>query len=251
LKTPDLDGITIGEAGERGMGAKRDRYRWFYDHVHCHFYDFVTGWCFLPLGGEAKVRRTLVDVIGIRQGDRVLDVCCGTGGTTALIAARVGETSPVIAIDLSKGQIRVAKKKHPLPNVEFRVMDASNTSFDSGCFDKVVISHALHEMPRGMRLEVLKEARRIIRDGGIVAALEMDTPQSPLRRLLIGLWWFYWLPFNPETATRRDMLKHGLLEELRQAGLSHVSRAGLFGGTLQVVKGTKRAAGPPKTRSCR
>ena len=51
--------------------------------------------------------------------------------------------------------------------------------------------------------------------------------------------WFYWLPFNPETPTRRDMLKHGLAEEVRMAGFTDVVRTTLFGGALQVVIGRK------------
>jgi len=221
------------------MAAKRRLYRWFYDNIHCHYYDVVTWWCFLPLGGEARVRRALVDEIGLRRGERVLDMCCGTGNTTAFIAARVGNQSPVKAIDLSAGQIRVARRKRRPANVQFSVMDASHTDFANGEFDTVVIPHALHEMPRTTRLDVLREARRILTDGGTVAVLELDTPRSILPRLGLGLWWFYWLPFNPETPTRRDMLKHRLAEEVREAGFTDVVRTSLFGGALQVVIGRK------------
>jgi ubiquinone/menaquinone biosynthesis C-methylase UbiE len=90
-----------------------------------------------------------------------------------------------------------------------------------------------------MRLAVLNEARRVVRDGGIVAVPEMDEPLGFVRRLLVGFWWFYWLPFNPETPTRRDMMRHGLAEEVKEAGFRDVRKSSLFGGTLQVVKGLK------------
>jgi demethylmenaquinone methyltransferase/2-methoxy-6-polyprenyl-1,4-benzoquinol methylase len=219
--------------------GKRHLYRWFYNNIHCHYYDLVTGWCFLPLGGEARVRQTLVDMIDLKEGDRVLDLCCGTGSTTSYLAAKIGKDSKVEAIDLSEGQIAIAKRKtHPL-NIEFAVMDASQTSFEDGVFDKVVIPHALHEMPRPVRSEVLREARRVLADGGSLAVLEMDTPRSLFRHILLGIWWFYWLPLNPETPTRRDMLEHGLLEEVRAAGFKNTVKTSVFGGALQVVTGEK------------
>lgn len=221
------------------MTVKRPLYKWFYDNIHSHYYDYVTKWCFLPLGGETNVRRALVGGVGLREGDRVLEMCCGTGGTTAFIAAKVGRDTPVSAIDFSAGQIRIAKKKRLPKNIEFSVMDASNTSFEDGTFDKVVIPHALHEMARPARLAVLREARRVLAEGGALAVLEMSAPESLLRRLFLGLWWFYWLPFNPETPTRRDMLKHGLAEEVRGAGFRDVGRTPMFDGALQVVRGYK------------
>jgi len=191
------------------------------------------------LGGENRVRQTLVNAVDLREGDRVLDMCCGTGSATFLIAQKVGERSRVEAIDLSSGQIRVARKKNLLPNIEFLVMDASDTCFAEGCFDKVVIPHALHEMPRGTRLAVLGEARRILKESGTLAVLEMDNPPSLLWHLFIGFWWFYWVPFNPETPTRRDMLRHGVVEEVEEAGFRNVRKTSMYNGLLQVVKGQK------------
>ncbi len=115
----------------------------------------------------------------------------------------------------------------------------STSNFPESYFDKAVIPHALHEMRRVTRLAVLKETRRIIKDRGTLAALEMDNPPNPFWRLYIGFWWFYWLPFNPETPTRRDMLKHGVVEEVKEAGFTNVKKISIYNGTLQVVKGQK------------
>ena len=221
------------------MAGERHLYNWFYDNIHCHYYDMVTRWCYLPMGGEARVRQTLVDAIGLREGDRVLEMCCGTGGTTAYIAAKTGVRSVIKAIDLSAGQIEIARKKRSSLNIEFGVMDAAHTCFRDGDFDKVVIPHALHEMPRAERLEVLSEARRLLVEGGSLAVFEMDRPRNFLDRVFLGFWWFYWLPFNPETPTRRDMLSHGVAKEVEEAGFRNVDKTVFFGGALQVVVGRK------------
>ncbi|MFH1261488.1 MAG: class I SAM-dependent methyltransferase [Candidatus Micrarchaeota archaeon] len=121
------------------------------------------------MGGEDKVRQTLIDAVDLQERDRILDMCCGTGNTTFTMAQKVGNHSQIKAIDLSSGQIRIAKKKNLFSNIEFMVIDASDTCFTESYFDKVVIAHALHEMPRVTRLAVLKEAKRIIKDGGTLA----------------------------------------------------------------------------------
>lgn len=221
------------------MAVNKKLYKWFYNNIHCYYYDLLLKWCLFPLGGEDNVRQTLIDVVDLQEGDRILDMCCGTGNATFAIAQKVGENSQIKAIDLSSGQIRIAKKKNLFPNIEFMVMDASDTCFAEGHFDKVVIPHALHEMPRATRLAVLKEARRIVKDGGTLAVFEMDNPPKLFWRLYIGFWWFYWLPFNPETPTRRDMLKHEVVEEVKEAGFRNTSKISMYNGTLQVIRGQK------------
>jgi demethylmenaquinone methyltransferase/2-methoxy-6-polyprenyl-1,4-benzoquinol methylase len=221
------------------MGSDRKLYTWFYDTIQSRYYNLLLKWCFLPLGGERRVRREMLEVVALRPGERILDMCCGTGNTTFAIAEKVGSRTEIKAIDLSSGQIRVAKKRNRFPNIEFMVMDASDTSFGEGTFDKVIIPHAIHEMPRATRLAVLREARRILVEGGTLVVLEMDNPPSLFLRLFIGFWWFYWLPFNFETPTRRNMLSHGLEKEVREAGFSSVSKSSFFKRVLQVVQGRK------------
>ncbi len=221
------------------MTSNRNLYRWFYDNIHSRYYNLLMKWCFLPFGGEQRVRREMLEVVDLRPGDRILDMCCGTGNTTFAIAKRVGEVSNIKAIDLSSGQIRIANRQNRFANIDFMVMDAGRTSFCQGDFDKVVIPHALHEMPRATRLAVLKEASRVLADAGTLAVLEMDNPPNPLLRLFVGLWWFYWLPFNFETATRRDMLGRGVAAEMAEAGFVSVRKLSLHRGVFQLVQGRK------------
>jgi ubiquinone/menaquinone biosynthesis C-methylase UbiE len=126
--------------------------------------------------------------------------------------------------------------------VRFLEGDVASTGFEEGSFDKVFITHALHEMQRENRLEVLAEAKRVLRDRGRVIILELDNPESVFVRLFVGLWFFYWLPFNIETSTRRDMLKHGLANEVREAGFRKIRKISKLRGVCQVVEGEKWSA---------
>jgi len=217
----------------------RKLYRWFYDNIHSRYYDLLMRYCFLPFGGEAKCRAELMAPIDFSPGERILDMCCGTGGATLAIAGRAGEKGEIIGMDLSHGQLRRAKKKRDLSKVRFLKGDVASTELEDSLFDKVFITHALHEMPRETRLEVLTEAKRILKDRGRVIVLELDNPESIFVRLFAGLWLFYWLPLNFETSTRRDMLKHGPANEVREAGFKNVRKLSKFRGVCQVVEGEK------------
>ena len=166
-------------------------------------------------------------------------MCCGTGGATYSILKKAGSECEIVGMDHSFGQISIAAKRPGLLNVQLVLGDAACSAFQDQSFDKVCISHALHEMPREIRLQVLSAARRILRNNGTVIVLELDDPESFMVRLFIGFWFFYWLPFNFETPTRRDLLRNGLTKEVKQAGFRNVMRTSKFHGTLQTVRGVK------------
>jgi demethylmenaquinone methyltransferase/2-methoxy-6-polyprenyl-1,4-benzoquinol methylase len=221
------------------MSSRRRRYVWFYDHVHSRYYGRAMKWFFLPFGGEKKVRRTLLEKIDLHAGDRVLDMCCGTGNVSFLLAELLGEGASITGIDISRGMIERAKRRNRYSNVKFLLMDAENTSFPTAAFDKVIIPHALHEMFHDARIRVLKEARRVLVEHGKLGVFELSRPRGFFNRSFAFLWFLYWLPFNFETPTRRDMFRHGLMKEMRSAGFRNVIKESLYRGMLQVVQGEK------------
>lgn len=221
------------------MMLDRETYKWFYDNIGSRYYNIAIKFFFLPFGGERNCRAKLLEPISFRQGERILDMCCGTGGATMAIAHKAPPGTEIIGIDLSSGQIRVAKRKTSDHNVRFIEKDACSTGFEEGSFDKVFITHALHEMQRDSRLKVLAEAKRVLTENGEVVVLEVDNPGSLLIRFLAGLYFFYWLPFNFETPTRKDMFRRGLENEVLEAGFRAVEKTSRYKGVFQVVQGKR------------
>ena len=68
-------------------------------------YDFFTFWIY------KKSRIKLIESLEIKEGDRVLIIACGTGQNFKLIQEKIGNKGEIIAIDYSKGMLKVAQKK--------------------------------------------------------------------------------------------------------------------------------------------
>ena len=86
---------------------------------------------------------------------------------------------------------------------------------------------------------VLREAKRLLKENGTVVILELDNPPNRFLHFFVGLWFFYWLPFNFETPTRRDMLNNGLGNELKETGFKEIKKTSKSNGIFQTVQGVK------------
>lgn len=111
----------------------------------------------------------LIDRVGLRRGERVLDVACGTGIVARYAAQRVGHTARVTAIDLNPGMLEVARNatKYVEPPIEFLEGNAENSSLPDANFDVVFCQQALQFMPN--RVAALKQMHRALVPGGRLA----------------------------------------------------------------------------------
>lgn len=76
-----------------------------------------------------------VGFVGVRDGDVVLDVGCGTGSLSATLA-RVTAASQIVGIDPSQGFIEYARTQIADPRVTFEVGDAQNLPYADDSFDR-------------------------------------------------------------------------------------------------------------------
>lgn len=114
----------------------------------------------------------MLERFGPMQGWRCLDVGCGPGGITDLLAARVGAGGRVIGLDMDAEFLQFAREKNAAANVEFRRGDAYGADLPAGSFDLVHMRFVASTAGNPQRL--IKEAMRLARPGGIVALQEPD-----------------------------------------------------------------------------
>jgi len=117
----------------------------------------------------SRPRRRIVQLL---KGQRVLDVCCGTGNLTAMLAAA---GSQVVGVDSSPTMLSHARQKQIA--AEFKLMDAAQLPFNNE-FDAAVISIALHEMPPQVREKVWESMCRAVHPTGRLIALDFTVPQG-------------------------------------------------------------------------
>ena len=171
----------------------QDRYRWVYDAIISKFYDssMKIG---LSIIGEQKLRETVINLISpyIKRNDSVLDLCCGTGTLTTMLAESVYTGCNIVGVDLSYGQIFQAVKKNYYTNLEFKIMDASNLKFAEESFNIVLISAALHEMNKALRFRVLQEAHRVLKRKGYLFIFDHHEPSEPKLRIFYNCYLGFW-----------------------------------------------------------
>ena len=118
----------------------------------------------------------VADAAGIRQGDRVLDVACGTGVLTREAASRTGTAGSVTGLDLSAEMLAVAERLSP--EIAWRQGSAQTLPFPEHAFDAVVSQFGLNMSADPVT--ALREMVRVLVPGGRLAvavwgSLE-DTP---------------------------------------------------------------------------
>ncbi len=126
--------------------------------------------------GEAT--NVMLDMAGVREGQRVLDVAAGAGEQTIMTARRVGPTGSVLATDLSSNILdfaRQAARETGLTNVETQVMDGENLELPEGSFDAVISRVGLIYFPD--QHKALTGMKRALKPGGRVAAITYSTPE--------------------------------------------------------------------------
>lgn len=120
---------------------------------------------------------------GMKAGDRVLDVCCGTGAL-ALHYARMGIISN--GIDSDHRVIEVAEKKRKkqgLSNMSFQTANALDLPFKDNFFDYASISMSLHEKVREDRARIVTEMTRVVKREGTLIFIDY---RIPLPRILVS-----------------------------------------------------------------
>jgi ubiquinone/menaquinone biosynthesis C-methylase UbiE len=157
----------------------------------------------------------LIERAALREGERVLDVACGTGIVSRLAWAVVAPSGAVTGLDLNPKMLEVAHqvaREEDIP-VEWREGDAANMPFRDGQFDAVICEHGIQYFSN--RNGALAEMRRVLKNRGrLIASLWRSIEFNPGHRIIAEV--LERNVNNEAAATRRAPFTLSQSEEIRQ-----------------------------------
>lgn len=196
--------------------------------------------------------RKVVRATGLQPGGTALDLACGTGTLTRVLAKRVGPEGYVLGVDFSREMLRAAKSA---PNVEYRLGDATHLEgVPSGAFDAATIAYGARNIPD---LDALfSEMARTLKPGGVAVCLEIARPTGKVSSMFYGLWFDKIVPrlgglisgdasaysYLPESV--KEFVAPGELADIiGRNGLQDVTWKRLAGGIITLHRGIRRSQG--------
>ena len=118
-----------------------------------------------------KLAPLFIDFVGVADGEKILDVGCGTGSLTFALA-RAADLGEIAAIDYSQVFVDEAIRRNTHPRIKVQQADACALPFEGGTFDRALALLVLHFVPESAK--AVAEMRRVVRSGGVVAAAVWD-----------------------------------------------------------------------------
>ncbi len=204
----------------------------------------------LSFGQDRRWRKVAVKKTGLRPGDHALDVACGTGPLTRMLARRVGANGRVVGSDFTPEMLDVARRHEPPSDggqISYEQADAQALPFATGTFDAATIAFGIRNVDDPVL--GLSEMRRVVRPGGKVVVLEFGQPKGPVgvgyrfysRRVMpiIGGWLtgdraaYEYLPRTAAAFPAGD----AFVALLKEAGFDEVAKKPLMGGMVWCYTG--------------
>jgi demethylmenaquinone methyltransferase/2-methoxy-6-polyprenyl-1,4-benzoquinol methylase len=141
-------------------------------------YDALNQW--LSWGQHQIWKRMVVGWVNPQPGDVGVDLCCGTGDLTGLLAAKIGSTGQVWGVDFSEPMLQVARRRYAHLPIRWCAGDVQQLPLADASVDVVTMGYGLRNVSD--RHQCLREIRRVLRPGGRGAILDFHQPRDPWLR---------------------------------------------------------------------
>ena len=179
-------GCRITVNGQLATNFVMKRLRRIYYDYFSHVYDRFVSLHSTDRG--SRLRYFLAAKTGLSRGDKVLDICTGTGTLLSYLKEKLQGQGLVVGADFSMGMLKAGRSKMPDHDSVFLVLaDAACLPFDDMVFDAVTCSHAFYELKGDTQDRCLHEICRVLKPGKLFLMMEHDVPENFLVRMLFYL----------------------------------------------------------------
>ena len=130
--------------------------------------------------------------IFVKDGHKVLDLCCGTGDWTLQLADNL--KADITGLDFSENMLAVAREKtENFGNINLVQGDATDLPYEDNTFDIVTIGFGLRNLPDYQK--GIREFYRVLKPGGQLVVLETSNPENPLINFGFKIYFSKIMPF--------------------------------------------------------
>lgn len=205
----------------------------------------------MSLGVHRVWKRFVIDLAGVRAGERVLDVAGGTGDLTREFARQVGPQGQVILSDINAAMLAEGRRRltdRGLVGLPVVQANAECLPFADASFDLVTIGFGLRNVTD--KDAALRSMRRILKPGGRLIVLEFSKPLNPGFAKVYDQYSFKLLPLMGRLVANDEASYRYLAESIRMhpdqqtlkgmmenAGLERCQVYNLTGGIVAVHRG--------------
>jgi demethylmenaquinone methyltransferase/2-methoxy-6-polyprenyl-1,4-benzoquinol methylase len=208
------------------MVSKEERVHSVFEKISTQ-YDFMND--VISFRQHVRWRSQTMGIIDVKEGDRCLDLCCGTADWTIALAGASGPKGHITGLDFSENMLNAGRKKVKEKGLESRIDllhgNAMELPFENNSFDVVTIGFGLRNVPD--YLQVLREMARVVKPGGKVVCLETSQPSVPVFRHLFSFYFTNIMPlFGKLFAKSYD--EYAWLQESTKSFLSKEELKQLF-----------------------
>ncbi len=146
----------------RAPAMDRDDVAEFYD-------DFTVRQAAVGVNERHQAIRRWARRFGLGPGDRVLEIGCGIGTVTELLADEVGERGSVLGVDLSPQSIEIAQSRlRAFRNVALRAEDVTEMELSEAPFDAVILPDVIEHIPLALHDRLFERIASWVTPGGFV-----------------------------------------------------------------------------------
>lgn len=227
-------------------GEKKKHYvRRMFNSI-AHRYDFLNH--FLSFGIDIIWRKIAIKKLQVSEGQKVLDLACGTGDFALEIIRQ--KKCTVVGADIALRMLQFARPKAQGKPLHLINADGEQLPFGDQTFAGATIAFGIRNM--GDRLQALKEIYRVLERDGQIVVLEFSLPKFLPFRLIYLFYFKNILPFVGRMVSK-DKQAYSYLpasvekfptikefeEELSLAGFSSLTHQKLLNGVAVIYKGIK------------
>jgi len=209
----------------------------------------------LSFGIHYLWKRVAIKHLAPEPGERILDVCGGTGDLSVAALKAVAASGRVFLYDFNRAMIQTGRDKRPHKDLRKKIIciqgDAEALSFPDHTFDAVMIGFGIRNLTH--MESGFKEIYRVLNTGGRMMCLEFSKPTNPVFRWLYDIYSLKVMPFLGEVivgnrkaythlpeSIRTFPLPGRLAEMIREVGFREVRYFNLTNGIACVHLARKK-----------